>query len=198
MSTARTTNAWERQLLQSCLGASIYDVLAMRCRRAHGRRPGPLSLHEAIVVRAYTDKKLGYYQALNLNLRLNNASAEQREFSRLLDRAMSKLPVYDGVVFRGVSLGPAQLAAVGQKYETGTVFGWRGFSSASILLSRVYGANVYFALRSANGRVLGRYSAAPSEQEVLFRRNSRFEVLSRRCVSSSLWFVDVEEVPNAA
>jgi len=166
-----------------------------RCRRAHAKEAGYLSLHEAIAVRGYTDKKIEYYRSLNLDLRRNRTAAEQKEFARLLDRALDKLPPYNGVVFRGLSLQSAQLAAIAHsdRYSVGSLFTWRAFSSASILLSRAYGANVYFALRSTTGRELGNYSAAPSEKEVLFKRNSRFRVLSQRQVRSGLWFFDVEE-----
>lgn len=185
----------EQRLLRSCLGDPAYELLAGRCRRAHERNPGPLLLHEAVAVRAYTDKKIEYYRRLNLDLRRNRTSLEQKEFARLLDQALDKLPAYDGLAFRGVSLHSAQLAVIthNNHYSVGSVFTWRAFSSASMLLSKAYGANVYFALRSTTGRVLGNYSAARSEREILFKRNSRFRVLSRSRVRSGLWFFDVEE-----
>src|SRR2546421_54011 len=185
MSYPRFTSPRLRKVLQSCLGEREYDALALKCGRAHAKEPGLLSLHEAIAVRAYTDKKVAYYQTLNLNLRRNRSSAQEREFARLLDQALDKLPKYDGVVFRGVWLGPAQLAAVPSLYRVGAVFQWRAFSSASALLSKAYGANVYFALRSSSGCLLGRYSAAPREKEVLFPRNCRFKALSHKRVRRS-------------
>jgi hypothetical protein len=155
-------------------------------------------LHESIAVRVYTNNKLDIYWSLNLALRLNKLSAVQERFVEILDRALSKLPVFDGVVFRGIVLGPAQLAAVVQTYKAGGVFEWRAFSSASMLLSKAYGANVYFAIRSKRGRVLGSYSSTPRDNEVLFASGGRFRVLSCRGARPSLWFVDVEEIVDGS
>lgn len=122
------------------------------------------------------------YEDMNAQLRAEgNLDSEMQSNVDDLSDALARLPRHDGAAFRGVELTPEQIAG----YRPGQVVIEPAFSSSSTDPARIFPGNVVFEIDSLNGRVLGQYSRFPSEQEVLFDRNTPFYVdsVSRDVVS---------------
>ena len=135
---------------------------------------------EKVAVHAYTtgDK---YYERLNSALRSNNAEAIARvaPMARVLDSAVAKLPAYEGPVLFRVSDLPE---AVSRKVRAGNVYADPAFMSASKAdLGKTFGADYRFTIiRSTQGKDINGFSFYPHEQEVLFARGTKFDILQTR------------------
>ncbi|MFC9993958.1 hypothetical protein [Nocardia sp. NPDC127526] len=100
---------------------------------------------------------------------------EQR--SRAISTALAKLPPYTGVVLRGINLSDKLL----EKYKPGAVILEPAFTSSSI--DRPRQGNTQFTIESRNGKYLVPLGIPTLENEVLFDRGTRFEVLTHEIVN---------------
>ena len=90
-----------------------------------------------------------------------------------LKTALSKLPDYSGVVFRGTSLPPELLA----QYQPGAIIIEHAFTSTTQKASMVFPGNVVFKILSKTGKDISPYSVFPDELEVVFAQGVVFEVI---------------------
>jgi NAD:arginine ADP-ribosyltransferase len=188
----------DEQHLRDFLGDKKYEALASRCRPRLSRptvNPSGLTVNEMVSIWAYTTR-FSHYLEINTALRRGRVTATQEHVSKLLERALDKLPAFCGIVYRGIELGPAQLAAFLWNHVVDTEVDARAFTSTSKIVGYAYDGNVLLSIRSKTGRVLGCYSSFPLEKEVLFPRGTRFRVLDRRSIDTDGWFLDLEEVDN--
>ena len=120
------------------------------------------------------------------------------ELQRRIDSVsggLSELPPAPGVVFRGTELTEADLA----RYQPGQTVEEPAFTSTSRDPSRTFRGNVEFTIDSVDGKYVAPFAPpqfAPQE-EVLFDRGTRFEVLSRT-MNPQTGKVDIElrEIPG--
>lgn len=98
------------------------------------------------------------------NLKLLNALIET------LDSALLKLPIFQGTVFRGVSLKPE----IAKGLEVGSIFKDDAYLSTST--SMPYGGSYQFVIQSQTGREVFHLSPNPDEKEVLFPRRTQFKI----------------------
>jgi NAD:arginine ADP-ribosyltransferase len=148
------------------------------CQQARLTLPCPLGLtsDERLAVWIYSSTDARWYERINRELRELNPSPDVQFFAQLLVEAIAKLPQYEGEVYRGMTV--PDLDAHIEDYEISKVVEWAAFTSSSKMLDKTVGGNVLFIITSQNGRVLGAYADKPSDGEILFRTNSRFEVLA--------------------
>jgi hypothetical protein len=93
---------------------------------------------------------------------------------------LSKQPVVNGVVFRGVP--SVALSVVQKKYKEKRTIHWSNFTLTSMNLSRVKGVarwpdGIIFEINVRNGRSLRQYSLVHSDDEVLLSPNCRLVVV---------------------
>lgn len=133
----------------------------------------------------------GYWE-MNQQLRARTvtpgSSMEQRV--EALSTALGKLPKYEGPVFRGTILTPEQIS----RYEPGKFVTERAFTSTSTDPGKAFPGNVRFLIDSRTGRDVSAYSGAP-ESEVLFDRDTVFEVLKTTTDAKGKTVIYLAEVP---
>ncbi|QEX10701.1 hypothetical protein F6X56_13735 [Rhodococcus erythropolis] len=98
-----------------------------------------------------------------------------------LSSALSKLPNFEGDVYRGVVL-PERVIA---RYEPGTIVEETAFTSATTDLLEAFPGNVKFFIESRTGKEISEFSAMADESEVLFDQATSFEVLARTVNSAT-------------
>ena len=105
-----------------------------------------------------------------------------------LSSALSKLPDYKGMVYRGTDLDPAQVA----RYVPGQTVTESAFTSSSS--TRPFPGNTQFTIMSSSGKDISGLSSIPNEDEVLFNKGAHFTVLSNDTVNGVHRIV-LKEVP---
>jgi hypothetical protein len=137
----------------------------------------PLATEHLTALNNYTG--LGH-EDLNDALRNETVDASQQARVDALNRALDKLPPYEGPVVRGTDLPPDVLA----QYQPGAAVTEPAFFSSSINpavpQSTAFAGNVEFRVLSRTGRDISSFSMFPTEQEVLFPTGVTFYVLDRR------------------
>lgn len=170
--------------------------------RAGGRLAFGLSDAERQAIRNYTLEKysgLDSYHTLNPALSIDTIDKMQQSAreSNILSAALSKLPVHEGTVLRGTikPLTAAELA----KYEPGDFVVEPRFLSSTVDPEEEFskeGGNAIWVIESKNGHSL-KDLADPSmanEQEILFDRFPRFQVLAKEYDDElQAWVIYMEE-----
>jgi|GEM_PF-2817217 len=147
-----------------------------------------LSSEEKAAVKDYTG---GVFEHVNRYLRGNQTSFQKiirfgtfgkytkslKATAKLVSSALNKMPPYEGKdVYRAVHLPGEVMAA----YSPGAVVTEHGFTSCSKTMNgmRIKRDSVVFVIRSKTARDVQNLSLSGYEEEVLFRPESRFKVLS--------------------
>ncbi|WP_227984235.1 ADP-ribosyltransferase [Nocardia spumae] len=124
-------------------------------------------------LRAYTDPDAHLYTDLNTRLRGGiDLDPAQHQLAQDISAALDNLPPHTGTVWRGTSLTPEEIA----RYVPGETVTEAAFTSTSRDPRRIFTGNVEFVVHSSTGRDISGHSLRPGEQEVLFDRNTTFEV----------------------
>lgn len=119
------------------------------------------------------------YQDLNDALRNGTVDASQAARVDALNRALEKLPPYEGPVIRGSDI-PAEVLA---RYKPGSVITELGFVSTTmnpaVAQLPTFAGNVEFKIMSTSGRDISSLSTFPAEQEILFPAGTKFYVVDK-------------------
>lgn len=143
---------------------------------------------------------LDYYLRLNSSLRDWTPApgpelpSEILVFAIGLENALRRLPIFEGVVFRGIR-HPRSIAERVQQYQIGQAQTWNAFTSCSREPDRAYAGNTAFRIQSRNGRSLA-YFTADDDTEVVFSPFTRFQVLNVLIVSNDDMIVELEELES--
>ncbi|WP_218715845.1 ADP-ribosyltransferase [Nocardia sp. No.11] len=172
----------------------IKDLTTKLVEKLKAAPKSKLSQKDIDAIGDYTEEDLGPlgYKQLNAALREGNADATQQAKINDIDTALSKLPNYDGVVYRGTDL-PADVIA---KYKPGEVITEDAFVSTSRNSSGSFPGNVQFEIASKTGKDIEQYSRIPNaadEAEVLFRPGSKFYVVDNYVDSSGKTIIKMAE-----
>lgn len=136
----------------------------------------PLNADDVAALAHYTGPG---YQDLNFALREGALDASQQARVDALQKALEKLPVYEGAVVRGTNL-PADAL---EQYRPGDVITEPAFTSTSrdhtVAQSPIFAGNTEFRIWSTTGRDVSSVSMYPGEQEILFPAGSKFYVISK-------------------
>ena len=140
-----------------------------------------LTLEEKTIIYEYTSWE---YLTVNSSLRQSNGT-NVSEFAQYLDIALSKLPNYKNFVYRGADL-PDTVSVLLERhfFDKKPFFLEYGFlsTSQSKITASSFSEAYLFEIFSKTGKLIadiaknGTYSFE-SEEEVLFRKNTRFKVL---------------------
>jgi len=171
------------------------DFIAAASREEFGATTGEIKAYldkgeyNNATIMAYTYR--GYL--INNEIRALNRSwadqsaqmdAAQAQFALNLDRALNNEPNYVGTVWRGIRDPSGSILARIERSVGGEI-SWPAYSSTSKERGRTSkfsrqegGGGIVFKIRSKTGKDISTRSVFPSEKEVLFKRNSRFRILS--------------------
>ena len=134
-----------------------------------------LSVEEKTLIYWYTDSG-----SMGLNELLKESKGKKiSKLGEYLDIALSKLPNFEGITFRGDNLSSYEIAKYQQALDSEITIIDPTFVSSSRLKNKAneYRRTIMFEIFSKNGKHIEKVSKFVNEQEVLFRRNSQFWVL---------------------
>ena len=141
-----------------------------------GVKSGALSEAEMVAVHAYT-RGDGYYDRLNEALRTGKADriSSVAPMANVLDNALDKMPKHKGTVYRVTDLPDH----VSKSIKQGNVFSDPAFMSTSQKdMGKAFGSQYRFTIfNPKSGRDVKAYSKYSSEDEVLFPRQTKFDIL---------------------
>lgn len=137
-------------------------------RVKYAKLEGVLTPAEAAQIIAYSGS---HYGPVNRQLREGTITPQQYKYAKSLDKALRKMPPYEGTVYRKTDL-PAEVA---KKYKEGNIVVERSFTSSSTS-PHVWSGAYRYVINSKTGREISRLSSHGSEKEVLFTMNSDFKV----------------------
>ena len=179
--------------LLRAVDADASDILSV-ARRVDEPR---LTVAERAAINFYTREK--QYRALNRNLRevaagRGSMSSPLFQLARVIDRAIAKLPRFEGPVVRGIGRLSSDLRSRIMELEPGDIVAFRGFTSASTDPGGAFNGQIKLRIRSLSARRIDHLSNLPQEQEALFGRGLQFKVVGRTFVEGKI-IVDLEELP---
>lgn len=143
-----------------------------------------LSVEELTAIKVYTSNLKRnnelIYKTLNRELREGTLSDFNKGLNDLLSSGLSKLPLYQKNVFRGVSSNEADAA---NNWKVGEQVQFKDYKStstdtrvAAVNFSSKRGSGVIYEIVGANGSKVSDMSDFAGEQEVLLRSDSKFIV----------------------
>jgi hypothetical protein len=118
------------------------------------------------------------YQDLNAALRSGILTPDQQARIDAINRALAKLPDYQGIVVRGTDLPQDVL----DRYQPGSTVTERAFTSTTTdpaVAGGDFPGNTEFRILSQAGTDVSPYSAYPHESEILFGSGTDFYVQDR-------------------
>lgn len=109
-----------------------------------------------------------------------------------LDKALDKMPKYANTVTRSVSISSDDINYFLKDYKEGYVIQYKAYMSTT--KGDIYNpdARVQMAIKSKNGRDISKYNK--EEQEILFKRNSKFNVIKVDTSDDFYVRIELEEV----
>ncbi len=131
---------------------------------------------EKAVIYWYSDS--GY---IGLNeLLLQSKGKRISRLGKYLDLALSKLPNFEGITFRGSDLSDSEIRKYQRAFDEKIIITEHSFLSTSRLKNKAnqYRRTAMFEIFSKNGKLIEKVSKFVNEEEVLFKRNSKFRVLN--------------------
>lgn len=147
---------------------------------------GILNEKDVYALNQYKSSRVAY--KLNAMLRgEDNLTDEYREIARNIDAALTKLPKYEGTVYRSLrSEDMVNAEAFWKEHTPGSVVIESSFTSTS---TEVYdeAMDVQMIIQSKNGRDMRKLNSL--ENEILFRRGTMFYVLKRE--GNTLWLEEI-------
>lgn len=140
-----------------------------------------LSKEEKVAVYGYSGNE---YFALNKFLRGNGGVSNieyQKNYKELLNQALENIKTkYEGWVFRGTSMPQSELKKYYDAYNNNSAIEHKFFTSTSKSIGESFGGTVKMSILSKTGKFIGDLSAHGSEQEILFKSNTLFRIISIR------------------
>lgn len=147
---------------------------------------------EKTIIYKYTDDDFTF-MGINNALRRNEGVIVP-EFAKYLDFALSKLPNYVGTVYRGTPLNDIDFERYVQALRNETIITEHFFVSSSLLIDIAEGyGDFQFKIFCKTGKSIEKISkfgvqSFDNEFEVLFRKQSKFEVLE---ISQSRFYTKI-------
>lgn len=142
--------------------------------------------------RAITRYVSSGYMTLNDSLRNGyDMSDKDKQLMKELDKLLDKLPDYEGNVMR--SLEVDDLEAFLDQYQVGEIKTFKEFLSTDTDAIFNTNPNVIYTIKSKKGKDIRQFNAV--ESEILFKRNSKFEILEIMYdEKKNILYIDMEEI----
>ncbi len=119
----------------------------------------------------------GGFREINQALRGKQPlTSDIQERANAISKAISRLPPYSGMTWRGTTLSTEQA----NRYLPGGFVREPAFTSTSKAPESAFSGNTRFIVSSRNGKDVSGHSLCPWESEVLFDKGSQFYVVSNQ------------------
>ncbi len=120
----------------------------------------------------------GGYIGVNELLR-DSKGKKNTKLGEYLDIALSKLPNFRGITFRGTYLTNYEISKYQQALDVKAIITEHSFTSTSRVKNQAdqYRKTAMFEIFSKKGKLIEKGSKFVKEQEILFRKDSQFHVL---------------------
>lgn len=143
----------------------------------------------------YSINKYIGFESYTYNEKLRNGillTDKETKILNDLDSALSKMPKYSDTVTRSVSINSEDIDYFLKNYKVGSVITHKAYTSAT--KGDIYNpdARVQMVIKSKNGRDISEYNK--KEQEILFVRNTRFNVIKVDTNDDFYVRIELEEV----
>lgn len=132
---------------------------------------GKIEPHEAAAIIAYSGS---HYRGVNDQLRAGMITEEQFKYTKVLNKALDKLPEHEGTTYRKADLPKA----VADLYKPGYIVPERAFTSSS-KTQGTWSGGYNYVIEGKGGRDISSLSSHASENEVLFKSGTHFMVVKR-------------------
>lgn len=153
------------------------------------KKPAILNNREERAVAAYIS---GDSYRLNSKLRDGTILApEEIEIMEGLDSALEKMPIYKGKVIRSLVLDKESLMAFAKGHTVGTQISYPAYTSSSTHIGYHKNPTVILQIQSKTGRDIRTFN--PHEREILFPRNSRFQIVNAK-LEEGVYILEMEEI----
>ena len=116
---------------------------------------------------------------------------QQEKIIRNLDKALDKMTNYNGVVQRSIILDKEQLKKFLDLHQEGAIIKYKAYTSATAGNRYNDFSNVELLIKSTNGKDMRKYNK--EEQEILFKRNSKFKVIRKEKINDT-YYIQMEEI----
>jgi len=146
--------------------------------------------YEALAMFVYTTP-MNWHEEINTQLWSGFPEDHFVIYARTLNSALTKLPVHSGTAYKGYT--PKDFEGFVRRYQAGRRIEMLAFTSATRKPESAFSGDVLFTIRSRTGAIIWMWSADYREDEVVFRTNTTFGVLSLERFGNRA-FVALEEV----
>jgi hypothetical protein len=151
-----------------------------------------LTVYEKAIIFKYSEDG---YEDLNEKLRLSEGK-DISAFGILLDECLSKLSNYQGIVFRGVGFPKYKIDEYLIKLSNSEYVTEKAFLSTSLKASEAYKyGTTTLRIFSKTGKAIESISKYQNEKEILFRYNTKFEIIAVDFdKENNKYFISLEEL----
>ena len=167
--------------LEKYVQENFFDELE-KVRRDFSNEFPRLTDAEKTIIYKYTDDDFTFI-GINQTLRRSEGLIVD-DFAKYLDFALSKLPNYNQITYRGTELDEKDVEKYIKSYQNGTILTEFGFFSTSRdrMIAESYG-DIFFKVFGKRGKSIEKISKfgagyLENEEEVLFRKNTPFKVFN--------------------
>lgn len=167
-----------------------HSELTRQYSREKGYAALPLSKNEKSSIYSYVG---GESYLINDALRRGvNLSEGQKEIVNNLDKALDKLPTYQGEVSRSVYLySQKDIKEFLSQHSVGKEVTYNAFTSSTAGATYNTEAQIQLLWYSNKGKDMIKYN--PEEKEILYPRNSKFKVINKY-TEDGIIFIELEEL----
>ena len=120
-----------------------------------------------------------------------NLTKQQEKIINNLDKALDKMPNYEGAVQRSLMVDKKQLKRFLELHQEGNIIKYKAYTSATAGNRYNDFSNIELLIKSINGKDMRKYNK--EEQEILFKRNTKFKVIRKEKIDD-IYYIQMEEI----
>jgi len=157
------------------------DMMKIFLNRSKDFDEVKLILEQKASIYGYTNNQI--YEDLNKLLRGTKEFSRNPKYTEfltsyanVLDDSLSKLPDFEGIVYRGTRLSSNDITKYQNAFKNKKSITEVFFQSSSNDINKVFGGNTRFIIKSKAGKKIEHLSAYKNESEVLLNRNSNYRI----------------------
>lgn len=108
-----------------------------------------------------------------------------------LDKALEKMPNYEGNVTRSIMLDEDRLKEFLENHKVGNNVTYKAYTSATTGIRYNDKSNVELYIKSKSGKDIRKFNK--EEQEILFKRNTKFQIINSKIINN-IYHIFMEEI----
>lgn len=148
--------------------------------------------HESLSINKYTGS---FYDQINTYLRNGKKPSDElyNSYINIASKGLNKLKSFEGDVYRGSGLNEAAFNTYVKALNNGKPVIEKAFFSTSKDITKKFDKNTIYKIKSKTGKLVEELSEYQSEQEVLFKPNTKFKIIS--AIKNDFGFeIEMEEI----